>query len=179
MGVITIELADRIDDECSCCGGRLIRLTRFVQSDGSAHGVYFADFSPDHTSYSVRVVLSLGDWGGWDGGKVPEKRTAFALYIRATDTQYETTVIDARHTPWHDIKELGRPLTRKKALAHPWIKEVFRIADQIVESDSDVKGYLDKKGRSKPTAQKTTGPKREAQVVDRPAKPASRSPHVH
>jgi hypothetical protein len=146
MGIIAIELADRIEDQCSCCRGRLIRLTRFVSVDGNAHAVYYADFSPDHADGCVRVILSLGAWGGWDGGKVPKKRAAFAFEIGATDAEYQTTVVDARESPWQDVKELGRLLDRKTALAHPWIKEVFRIADRIVELDSDVRGYLDRNG---------------------------------
>src|SRR5262245_51207018 len=93
MGVITIELADGIEHNCSCCGGRLIRLTRFVYADGDAHAVYYADFSPNHAEHSVRVALSLGGWGGWewDGGRVPKKRVAFALRIRANEAEYQTT----------------------------------------------------------------------------------------
>jgi hypothetical protein len=142
MGV-TIELADRTEDECSCCGGRLIRLTRFVHRDGAAHAVYYGDFSPDHPERSVRVVLSMGEWAGWDGGKAPAARVAFALRIRATEAEFQVMVVDAVESPWHDVKALGKMLNRKNALAHPWIQEVFHITDHIVTQDRDVKEYLE------------------------------------
>jgi hypothetical protein len=155
MGVITIELADRVEDQCSCCGGRLIRLTRFVHADGDAHAVYYAAFSPDHAERSVRVALSLGAWGGWNGGRVPKKRVAFALHIRATEAEYQTTVVDAEESPWQGVKTLGKMLDRKSALVHPWIQEVFHIADHIVTEDRDVKEYLEGPGRNQVARQKT------------------------
>jgi hypothetical protein len=130
-----------------------------VDIDGDAHAVYYADFSPDHRDRSVRLILSLGDWGGWSGGKVPKKRVAFALRMRASQAEYQTTVIDARETPWHDVQILGRMLDRETALTHAWIQEVFRIADRIVEADTDVKSYLDGKGARKHRPSTQTGSK--------------------
>lgn len=151
---ITIELADRIEDQCSCCGGRLIRLTRMVHRDGAAHAVYYADFSPDHSPRSVRVALSLGQWDGWDGEKVPAKRVAFALRLRATAAEFQVSVDDAVQSPWQDVKVLGKMLDREKALAHPLIQEVFHITDHIVEQDADVKVYLEGQIRGKPKRKK-------------------------
>jgi hypothetical protein len=155
MSVITIELADRIEDQCSCCGGRLVRLTRFVHADGEAHAVYYADFSPDHPERHVRVALSLGGWGGWDGGRVPKKRVAFALRIQATEAEYQTTVVDALASPWHDVKALGKMLDRESALAHAWIQEVFHITDHIVTEDREVKEYLEGQSRGRATDRKS------------------------
>ena len=152
---LTIELADRTEEECSCCGGRLIRLTRFVHRDGAAHAVYYADFSPDHPERSVRVALSLGEWAGWDGGKAPTARLAFALRMRATDAEFQVMVVDAVESPWHDVKALGKMLNRKSALAHPWIQEVFHITDHIVTQDRDVKEYLEGQGRAQATQRKS------------------------
>jgi hypothetical protein len=143
MSTITIELADRIEDACSCCCGRLIRLTRFVHRDGAAHAIYYADFSPDHPQRSVRVALSLGAWGGWEGGKVPPERVAFALRIRVNEAEFQVGVVDAAESRLHDVKALGRMLKRKKALAHPWIQEVFHITDHMVTQDRDLKEYLE------------------------------------
>jgi hypothetical protein len=140
MGVITFEFADRIDEPCSCCGGRTTRLTRFVYSDGDAHAVYYASFSDNHPERTVSVVLSLGEWGE---GSTEENRIAFALRIRSNKDQYQVMVVDSAQSPWNDAPILGRMLDRKAALKHPWIKEVFHITDHIVTEDADVKTYLD------------------------------------
>ena len=154
MSAITIELAERVEDECSCCGGRLIRLTRFVHADG-AHAVYYAAFSPGSSERSVRVLLSVGAWGGWDGGRIPKKRVAFAFCIQTTGSEYQTTIVDAVESPWYGVKILGKILNRKNALAHPWIQEVFHIADHIVTDDRDVKEHLDGSGGGRPARRKT------------------------
>jgi hypothetical protein len=150
MGVITIELADRIQgDPCPCCGGQTTRLTRFVYSDGDAHAVYYAAYSDNHPERFVSVALSLGEWG--EKGR-PKDRVAFALRIRAVETEFQVMVVDAEESPWADAGFLGRMLDRKEALKHPWIKEVFHITDHIVTEDEDVRGYLDKGAAPRETA---------------------------
>jgi hypothetical protein len=141
MGVLTIELADKVESEpCPCCGGRTTSLTRFVYSDGDAHAVYYASFSDKHTDRIVSVALSLGEWGE---GSTPEDRVAFALRIRLVASDYQVMVCDAKQSLWHDATFLGRMLDRKEALKHPWIKEVFHITDHIVTEDPAVRDYLD------------------------------------
>lgn len=143
MGAITIELTDRITgDSCPCCGGRTTCLTRFVYSDGDAHAVYYAAFSDKHRDRIVSVMLSLGEWGE---GSTPKDRVAFALRIRFAKSECQVMVIDAEQSLWHDAEFLGRMLSRKQALRHPWIQEVFHITDHIVTEDPDVRDYLDGK----------------------------------
>jgi hypothetical protein len=143
MGVITFELEEPLHgDPCPCCGGRTTWLTRFVYADGDAHGVYYASFSDKHADRRVSVAISLGEWG--EGSKASQ-RVAFALQIRAAQSQYQVSVVDAKYSPWHDAKFLGRMLNRKRALAHPLIEEVFHISDHIVTDDPIVKAYLDKR----------------------------------
>lgn len=127
-------------EPCPCCGGRTTRLTRFVYRDGDAYAVYYARFSDNHPDRTVIATISLGEWGE-DG--TPEQRTAFALKLRATDSDYQTSIINASESPWSDVEILGSTLDREQALAHPRIKEVFHIADHMVLEDAPLKAYLD------------------------------------
>jgi hypothetical protein len=139
MGVITIEFADRNEsDPCPCCGHRTTRLTRFVYSDGDAHAVYYAAWSPGHSEY-VSVVVSLGEWGE---GSTPEERVAFPLRIRSTKTEFQMGLVNAEQSPWSDADFLGRMLDRKESLRHPWLQEVFHITDHIVIEDADLREFL-------------------------------------
>jgi len=140
MGGITIEFEDPVqDDPCPCCGGRTTRLTRFVYLNGDAHAVYYASFSDKHPDRWVSVAVSLGDW---TDGSEPVNRLAFALRLRAVESEFQVSVVDAALSPWNDVAILGRMLDRSEALAHPWIKEVFHISDHIVTEDRIVRDYL-------------------------------------
>jgi hypothetical protein len=118
-------------------------LSRFVYSDGDAHAVYYAAFSDKHSDRMVSVLVSLGEWDGWDGGDAPKDRAAFALRIRSAASEYQVMVADAAKSSWHDATFMGRMLSREQALKHPWLQEVFHIADHIVTEDQDVRDYLD------------------------------------
>jgi hypothetical protein len=140
MGLITIEFADRVEgDPCPCCGRRTTRLTRFVYSDGDAHAVYYASFADGHRGGYVSAIVSLGEWGE---GATPEQRVAFAVQIRATETQYQVALVDAETSVWSDAEFLGRMLSRHEALRHPWRDEVFHITDHIVDEDPDVRAFF-------------------------------------
>jgi hypothetical protein len=143
MGVLSIEFEEPVQgDPCVCCGGQTTWLTRFVYSDGDAHAVYYAAYSDNHRQRRVSVAVSLGAWGE---GSTPAGRLAFALQLRAAESEYQVMVVDAKDSPWEDAKFLGRMLNRKKALAHPWIQEVFHITDHILAEDRAVRDYLDGK----------------------------------
>jgi len=124
---------------CKCCGGQTTSLTRFVYRKNDAHAVYYASFSDNHLDRLVDVVVSLGEWGD---NSTPAQRRAFALTIRASDTQYVVTLVDAKQCPWRDTELIGRVLDREQALADPWIKMVFHVTDHIVTEDIPVKRYL-------------------------------------
>jgi hypothetical protein len=141
MGKITIEFADRNEGAlCDCCGGRTIRLSRFVYSDGDAHAVYYCEFSDNHPNRYISAVVSLGEWGEDDA---QDRRLAFPLQIRSTEEAFQITVVDADKSPWKGTSFLGKMLDRDEALKHEWIKEVFHITDHIVEEDQDVRAYFE------------------------------------
>ena len=124
---------------CECCGGRTTRLTRFVYRDGDAYAVYYALFSDNHPDRAVIATISVGEWGE---DSTPDQRVAFALELRATDTQYQVAVIDAERSPWRDADVIGRTLDRAEALRHPRLSEVFHITDHIVTEDEPIRAYL-------------------------------------
>lgn len=87
----------------------------------------------------MKAVISLGEWGE---GAIAERRRAFSIQIRASDSQYEVMVTGADDCPWNGVALIGRVLNREEALAHPWLKDVFHITDHIVVDDEPVKAYL-------------------------------------
>jgi hypothetical protein len=115
-------------------------VTRFVYRDGDAYAVYYAAFSDNHPDRVVSMVVSLGEWA--DDAR-PDQRTAFALLLRSGPENYEVTVVDGETSPWHGATILGRFLSRAGALSHPWLKEVFHVADHVCEADAVVKGFLE------------------------------------
>ena len=100
----------------------------------------YAAFTEGHRERRISLAVSLGEW---TEDATPDERLAFALWIRSTNAEYQVSLVDAKHSPWHDVAFLGRMLDRKEALHHPWIKEVFHITDHIVTEDPVVKSYLD------------------------------------
>jgi len=138
--MLSIEFEEPSRSECECCGGITTRLTRFVYQDNDAFAVYYASFSDKHTQAIVKMLVSLGAWGG---GSSPAERCAFALDVRANDSEYQVMVTDAEASPWRDARVVGRVLDREEALVHPWLPEVFHITDHAVLEDLPLKAYLD------------------------------------
>ncbi|NOJ79802.1 hypothetical protein [Myxococcus xanthus] len=124
---------------CDCCGGTATRLQGYVYRDGVNHAVYFAQYTDIHPERIVSFVVSLGEWG--KGG--PEgKRVAFVLALRKGEDNLEMTVTDSVDSPWKRIRLLGQMLDREEALAHPWLKEVFLITEQVFQQDAEVLRYF-------------------------------------
>ncbi len=85
------------------------------------------------------IAIGLGEWGE---GATEEKRVAFALKLRESESQYEVMVINADESSWQNAKFLGRMLNRETALAHPWIEDIFHITDHICQHDLVIKAYF-------------------------------------
>ena len=142
--MIEIEFNEPRVSACDCCGGPITRLTRFVSQNGDAFAIYYAMFSNRHTPRLVRTIIGIGEWPGWETDEaVPAARVAFAMELRVGTDNYEVSVIDAAESPWSHVELLGKKLTREEALAHPWIKDAFHIADHMIADDQPLKAYLD------------------------------------
>lgn len=146
MPMLAIEFEPPGQSTCPCCGGITTALTRFITIDGNARGVYYAVFSDNHPDSHVIVLLSLGEW--WSGTS-PDSRSAFAFRIWMKEDRFQVGVIDAQEAGWPDAAIMGRRMTRTEALAHPLIKQVFEISDQIVEQDPDIRAYFQRVGGGK------------------------------
>jgi hypothetical protein len=114
-------------------------LTRFVYENGDAYAVYYARLGEKHEPRIVEAVVSVGEWGEGAG---PWDRFAFALRLRAGQTEYQVTVVNAAESPWHGVDLLGRMLDREEALAHERLAEVFHVTDHMVVDDAVIREYL-------------------------------------
>jgi hypothetical protein len=137
--MIEIELEPATTKLCECCGTETVSLTRFVLQDGSAHAVYYAQYSRGHESERINGLVSLGEWGE---SATPDERLAFPFQLWATEDNYNVALVDASASPWSHVTYLGRILDRQEALSHPWCKEVFHITDHMVSDDPEVKAFL-------------------------------------
>jgi hypothetical protein len=153
--MLEIEFEPPSISRCSCCGGRITRLTRFVSQDGDAYAVYYAKFSEHHAERYVDLLVSTGEWAD---DAPPSGRFSFYLRIYATATNYQTTVYDAAQSPWGKVDIFGRTLDREEALKHPRIEEVFHICDHIVREDTPVIDFLSETSKG---AQPNSGADRE------------------
>ena len=138
--MIEIEFEPPSIELCECCGAETVTLTRFVLEDGSAHAVYYAQYSRGHETGVVSGLVSLGNWSD---SATPDERLAFPLQLWASNDNCNVAFVDARDSPWSDVTFMGRLLDREEALAHPWRAEVFHLADRIVRDDPQVKALLD------------------------------------
>jgi hypothetical protein len=138
--MLTFEFAEPDRSRCDCCGGVTISLTRFVYEDGDAYAIYYARYGEQHEPRVVEAVVSVGEWGE-DAG--PWDRVAFPLRLRAAESEYQVTVVNADESPWQGVDLLGRMLDREEALAHERLAEIFHVTDHMVVDDEAIRKYLD------------------------------------
>lgn len=137
--MIEIEFEPPEISTCECCGKDTVRLTRFVLKDGTAHAVYYAQYSKGHETDRISGIIGLGDWGELAG---PADRLAFPFEIWVKDGNFNVGLVAAADSPWHDVKFLGRVLNRDEALLHPWHKEAFHITDHMVAEDPEIVAFF-------------------------------------
>jgi hypothetical protein len=123
---------------CPCCQAKITNLTRFVTRDERAFAVYYATFSDGPAHDEVQVLAGFGDWSE---DAPPGLRTAFAFKIWPRETDFVTTILDAKDSNW-DTEVLGRILSREDALKHPWLDEVYKLSDHIVRCDEPITAFL-------------------------------------
>jgi hypothetical protein len=143
--MIEIEFEPSSVSTCECCGKDTVRLTRFVTNDGSAHAVYYLQYTSGHDTDSMNGLISLGEWGE---SAAPSDRLAFPFRLWATEDSYNVGLVDAAESPWADSTYLGRLLDRNEALTHPWCKEVFHLTDHITREDPDVIAFFTRSSQS-------------------------------
>jgi hypothetical protein len=131
-----IEFEEPTTSLCECCGGVTTHLVRFVSRNERAFAVYFADFAHDDF---VSVLVGFGDW---KEDAPLSQRTAVAFRIWVSNDSFQVGIVDPEDTHW-ETDYLGRKLSRKEALSHELIQEVFDLSDHIVECDKPIIEYLE------------------------------------
>jgi len=115
----------------------------FVRKDGTAHAVYYAGLMTGHSQPTVRLTLSIGDWGTTDDeGKNAKLRRWVFMEARPTSDRYEIMVREPEESQYFKKPILGTPMTRIEALGNPALDEFFAVADFVALNDPAVKSYL-------------------------------------
>ena len=92
--------------------------------------------------------------GHTDGGRLAHLALAFvnehgalpqaaALYVEATSTDFDYTVVDWSESPWQSETYLGVMLGREAVLGGPLKDVIFHVAGHIVSDIPEVREYLD------------------------------------
>lgn len=142
--MLAIEANEPVRTLCECCGGTTTTLVRYVYKDGSAHAIYYARFSDDHSNTSVDLLVSVGEYGE---GTSEEDRVAFAMELRPGEG---VSVTNADESPWRDARVVGRILNRSEGLAHRLVHEAFHIVDHAVLEDGPLRAYLERAATFRP-----------------------------
>jgi len=122
---------------CGHCGGNTRVARGGVRRGGRDRAVYLAAHTESHRP--IALAISLGRFGDGTG---PNDRVLFTLLARVEADSIELMAADPDYCPFDCAEVLGRQLGREKALAHPDIEEVYRIAEQVAKEDPRVAGWL-------------------------------------
>ncbi len=123
-------------DRCDCCGGPRSEIEGWVEADGDSYACYFGAYTTGHGYLSLAVCF-----GGDDAGA--EDRFAVLLRARARGDEFEFMVGGPDESPWElDTESFGPLLGRDEALAHPRIREAYRVGEALVREDPRVNAWL-------------------------------------
>ena len=92
-----------------------------------------------HQDASARFTISIGGWGDPDD---LAKRKWMYIEARPIPASYEMMVREPEESFYNGKPILGAPMTRPEALASPFIREFFAVADYIAFNDPAVRSYL-------------------------------------
>ncbi len=126
---------------CGCCGKTTTRLIRWVIENDEAFAMYYAAFSNGHPESGVTGIASFGEWRA--DGYIPESRVALAFQLRPGEEEIRVEITDAAESPWANAKLIGQKLSRESALESVWLKDLFRITDQMVSDDPAIKEFFE------------------------------------
>jgi hypothetical protein len=110
-----------------------------VYRDGDAYAVYFAGWPEGHRDRGVTLAIAVGEWSE---GSTASDRVSIGLDAWTTSSEIQFTVLDPEQSPWGSSELLGEMLPRAKALPHSALKEVFEVADHIVQNDRRIEKFL-------------------------------------
>ncbi|HEY2860186.1 MAG TPA: hypothetical protein VGJ21_17335 [Terracidiphilus sp.] len=143
-----LELNERIKKfDCPHCGEESLTVWGFVSRDHAALAIYYAGLMTGHQQASARLTISFGGWGTDqpEEDRVPGRFWVFIEARPIPGSTYEMMVREPEESLYFGKDLLGAPLTRAEALASPFIREIWAVADFIAQNDPAVMSYL--KGR--------------------------------
>jgi hypothetical protein len=142
--VYSVDLNEEIQTvDCPDCGEKSLTVWGFIRRDGNAHAVYYAGLMTGHSQPSVRLTISIGDWGTTDAnGKDAQLRRWLFMEARPTSDRYAIMVREPEESVYFNKPLLGTPMSRAEALSSSSLDEFFAVADFVAFNDPAVKSYL-------------------------------------
>ena len=126
---------------CACCGFASRRVWGWIRQDGDAHAAYFVHWTLGHVAHQgANIDLIMGEWGH---GTTAEQRFGVALLYRVLVTGPAMMVIDAAGRPAFDGSLASRALARAEVIGSPLAKDVFALADAVLDQDKRLEELLD------------------------------------
>jgi len=124
---------------CHCCNNKSCIGHGFIYKNDDAYAVYYAGWSNVHLDKKVSLALAIGEW---DDDLTSDDRTCFGIEAYEGEEEILFQMIEPNESPWSNTELLGSMISRKNALNHSLIKEVFVIAEYIVRNHAAIQQYL-------------------------------------
>lgn len=124
---------------CRCCGRESNVGHGFVYKDGDTYAVYYVGWTPVHPDKKVSFAIAIGEW---DDDSTSADRACFGLEAYEGEEEILFRVIEPDESPWANTDLLGGMISRKDALNHSLLKEVFLIAERVIRSHDAIRQYL-------------------------------------
>lgn len=126
---------------CGCCQAPVQRSWSYVNRDGDAYAVYFAN-SYRHTDQprDTWIDVILGSWQA----PYPDHAT-FGCRVGPLgngDPTPSATLVDACADGSGTRPMHGQVLTREQGLTHPRLPEFWQVVDVVLEHDPTVRAHL-------------------------------------
>ncbi|UOG36199.1 hypothetical protein MAL01_19210 (plasmid) [Leptospira noguchii] len=125
--------------ECYCCGRESSVGHGFVYKNAIAYAVYYIGWSNAHEQRKITFALAIGKW---DDTSTAKDRQCFGFEAYEKDEKIAFRIIDPSESPWPHTELLGEMLSRTESLVNPLLKEVFSIAEEIIQNHPAVRQYL-------------------------------------
>lgn len=124
---------------CPCCGRMSRRVWGYVRRDGDPFAAYFVHWTRGHVpEQGANIDVIVGDWGD---GTTADQRVGVALLYRLLTTGPAMMVIDGAGR--FDSPLVGHALARTDVVNTPLAKDVFAVADAILDQDERVEELLE------------------------------------
>jgi hypothetical protein len=125
---------------CACCGTVSRVVWGYVRRDDDPVAAYFVHWTPGHVSeHGANIDLIVGEWGHETTAR---QRVGVALLYRLLSTGPAMMVVDGEGRPSFDSPLVGRVLARADVIDSPLAKDVFAVADAILDQDDRVEELL-------------------------------------